>query len=568
MKPIYHVLWVYLAVFLINKGLCCVFLRLNKGLIKGRIATIPNSNKKFYAFQQIPYAAPPIGTLRFQPPVPVNAWDNILDTTKNTKICYQIGVNSIEEDEDCLYLNVYTPKLPSTNSNTSLPVMVFFHGGAFAIGDSKYSSYGPEFLVNHDVVIVTLNYRLGVFGFLSTQDEVIPGNNGLKDQLFALQWVNKNIHLFGGNSSEITIFGQSAGAASVGYHLVSKKSTGLYRAAIMESSSVLNSFGYQRNAKHFAHKIASYINASVTEESASEEILSVMLHASSTEIDKAADKVASEESYNSAQLFQGYFFAPVVELDSKNAFLTENMFEILDRGDANNVPVIIGINSEESLSQNTDVNFLTRLMKLYDNDLKALVPNNMNIVDENSKEEAGQLIRELYSGDDLLQNVPAAGIKYMSDTTFTRPVIKYTLLQSKHSELYFYQFSYDGKLGNISVVVDGTERVGHNEELAYLWRIQNEIFDNYDLSLFPESDITIQNRLVKLWTNFAKTLNPTPEKIDLFQNIIWPQVLEDNDFPYLNINENLQIKNYPKNDSFCGWERIYDQYGNRPYDSY
>ncbi|XP_970253.2 juvenile hormone esterase-like [Tribolium castaneum] len=564
MKPI---LWSYIGVLLINEGLCCIFLRLNEGVIKGRIATVPKSTKQFYAFQEIPYAAPPIGKLRFQPPVPVSGWDKVLDTTKNTKICYQIGINSTQENEDCLYLNVYTPKLPSSTSSTSLPVMVFFHGGAFAIGDSKYSSYGPQFLVNHEVVLVTLNYRLGVFGFLSTQDKVIPGNNGLKDQLLALQWVRKNIHLFGGNSSQVTIFGQSAGAASVGYHLVSEKSRGLYRAAIMESSSVLNSFGYQRNAKHFAQKIASYINASVTEEATSGEIYGVMLRASSTEIDAAADKIASEESYNSAQLFQGYYFAPVIEPDHENAFLTEKMFKILDRGGGAKVPVIVGINSEESLSRNTDINFLKRLMKLYDDDLKALVPNNMNSVDENAKVEAGKLIRKLYSGEDLLQNVAAAGIRYMSDTSFTRAVIKFALLQSKYSDVYFYQFSYDGQVGNISVTVEGAERVGHNEELSYLWRIRTEATNN-DLSAFSQNDFTTQHRLLKLWTNFAKTLNPTPEKTELFQNVIWPKVLPDNDFPYLDIDENLQVKNYPKNESFRGWERIYEQYGNGNYDTY
>lgn len=172
--------------------------------------------------------------------------------------------------------------------------MVFIHGGGFIIGNSKYSSYGPEFLLDHDVIVVTLNYRLGVFGFLSTQDRIQPGNNGLKDQLLALKWVNGNIHLFGGNSSRVTIFGQSAGAASVGYHLISGKSHGLYQAAILESSSVLNPFGYQRNAKYYADKVASFINPKIGDNPTSEEIFEVMLHASAEEIDKAADQVAAE----------------------------------------------------------------------------------------------------------------------------------------------------------------------------------------------------------------------------------------------------------------------------------
>lgn len=105
-------------------------------------------------------------------------------------------------------------------------MIVFFYGGAFLTGSYRYEIYPPEYYIYHDVVVVVPNYRVGPFGFLSTQDTTIPGNYGLKDQLFVLQWVQKNIHLFGGDPTKVTINGQSAGAASVGYHLVSKKSAG------------------------------------------------------------------------------------------------------------------------------------------------------------------------------------------------------------------------------------------------------------------------------------------------------------------------------------------------------
>ena len=94
----------------------------------------------------------------------------------------------------------------------------------------------------------------------------------------------------------------------------------------------------------------------------------------------------------------------------------------------------------------------------------------------------------------------------MSDMSFTRSVIKFAQLQCQFSDVYFYQFSYDGKMGNVSVIVEGAERVGHNEENAYLWRISSDLFYNYDLSVFPDEDLTAQNRLLTIWTNFAKTL--------------------------------------------------------------
>jgi carboxylesterase type B len=214
-----------------------------------------------------------------------------------------------------------------------------------------------------------------------------------------------------------------------------------------------------------------------------------------------------------------------------------------------------------------DLDFLSQLMAKYDEDLSALVPNGMNVKSE-LKNEAGAAIRQLYSGDDLLQNVPAAGVRYMSDTTFTRAVIKHASIQSGYSDVYFYQFSYDGKIGNVSVIVEGADRVGHNEENAYLWRIRNDMFDNYNFTIYPESDITTHNRLITLWTNFAKSMNPTPEKIYLLQNITWPVVSLEDNFPYLNIDENLEIKNYPKEASFSGWSQIYETYGQGPYDTY
>lgn len=111
-------------------------------------------------------------------------------------------------------------------NETKLPVMVFIYGGGFRDGAASYNVYGPDFLLEQDVVMVSFNYRVGPFGFLATGDEVVPGNAGLKDQVLALKWTKQNIELFGGDPSQITIFGQSAGGASVGYHILSKQSSG------------------------------------------------------------------------------------------------------------------------------------------------------------------------------------------------------------------------------------------------------------------------------------------------------------------------------------------------------
>ncbi|KAJ8871621.1 hypothetical protein PR048_027948 [Dryococelus australis] len=166
-----------------------------------------------------------------QPPQPSEPWDGVLNATQDPNICVQrniyLGSHEIEGQEDCLYLNVYTPQLPDETRETKLrPVMVWIHGGGWLSGGGILGFYSPAHLLDRDVVLVGFNYRLGALGFLSTGDKVCPGNNGMKDQVMALRWVRDNIAAFGGDPNSVTIFGQSAGGASVHYHVISRMSRG------------------------------------------------------------------------------------------------------------------------------------------------------------------------------------------------------------------------------------------------------------------------------------------------------------------------------------------------------
>ncbi|RZC41743.1 COesterase and/or Abhydrolase 3 domain containing protein, partial [Asbolus verrucosus] len=165
--------------------------QLPNGLIRGR-EDLTSQGNKFYAFEKVPYAAPPIGKLRFMPPSPAESWDGIRDTIGRNVSCYQQSADGAFESEDCLFVNIFTTKLPSVDDdNITLPVMFFMHGGGYVGGSSMWEE--PGNFLDHGVVLVTINYRLGPFGFLSTEDEVIPGNNGLKDQQFAIKWTHDNI---------------------------------------------------------------------------------------------------------------------------------------------------------------------------------------------------------------------------------------------------------------------------------------------------------------------------------------------------------------------------------------
>ena len=205
--------------------------RVNDGTLKG-------AGSEVHAFLGIPYAAPPTGDLRWRPPQKPAMWSGVRDATHYGSPCVQ-GRDS-HGSEDCLYLNVWTP---AHTADESLPVMVWIHGGGFVAGSGSDPKFDGMRLATKGVVVVTINYRLGVFGFLAHPELTAEsphhasGNYGLMDQLFALRWVKNNIAGFGGDGQHVTVFGESAGATSIGYLLVSPLAKGLFQGAILESPS-------------------------------------------------------------------------------------------------------------------------------------------------------------------------------------------------------------------------------------------------------------------------------------------------------------------------------------------
>lgn len=195
------------------------------------------------SFRGIPYAAPPVGAARWQPPSAAARWNGLRDATAFAPHCPQnaspFGLPS--QSEDCLYLNVYTPAKHSEAKKGDKPglspVMVWLHPGAFLYGEGD--DYDPRGLVKQGAVVVTLNYRLGVLGFMAhpalTSESGTSGNFGLQDQQAALRWVHSNIEAFGGDPANVTIFGESAGAVSVHAHMASPDSAGLFHRAIAQS---------------------------------------------------------------------------------------------------------------------------------------------------------------------------------------------------------------------------------------------------------------------------------------------------------------------------------------------
>ena len=202
----------------------------------GTVAGTQSGNVR--AFRGVPYAASAVGANRFRAPQPAEHWEGVRDAIELGAQCPQsLSLAGRSEEEDCLFVNVWAP----TGAN-KLPVMVWLHGGAFILGSGGDKYYDGAVLASHDVVVVTLNYRLGMFGFLShpalrTDDPAYPtaGNYGLEDQRAALEWVQRNIAAFGGDPKHVTLFGESAGGYSTCVHYLSSRTAGLFEAAISES---------------------------------------------------------------------------------------------------------------------------------------------------------------------------------------------------------------------------------------------------------------------------------------------------------------------------------------------
>ena len=216
------------------------------GQVRGSLVHVKDTDIAVHTFLGIPFAKPPVGPLRFAPPEAPEPWSGVRDGTSHPNMCLQndnlmgsedlkmmnLILPPISMSEDCLYLNIYVPAHAHEGSN--LPVMVWIHGGALTVGMASMYD-GSMLAATEDVVVVAIQYRLGVLGFFSTGDQHAKGNWGYLDQVAALRWVQQNIVHFGGNPDRVTIFGESAGGTSVSSHVVSPMSQGLFHGAIMES---------------------------------------------------------------------------------------------------------------------------------------------------------------------------------------------------------------------------------------------------------------------------------------------------------------------------------------------
>jgi acetylcholinesterase len=313
-----------------------------QGTVSGLEANLPNGGK-YHAFKGIPYAVPPIGELRFQAPRALDKFPNpVQDCSEDGEICFQRDMTTaVLGSEDCLSLNVYVPAVKSDK----MPVMVWIHGGAFMNGSGSSAMYSPEHLVQENVIIVTVNYRLGPLGFLSLPSGGVEGNAGLKDQLLALKWVQQNISQFNGDPNNVTLFGESAGGAAVHLHLLSENSRQYFHKVICQSGTSTIEWVMQQDATTKAKKLAKVCGHEG--EASDRELLEYMRSLPKEEIAMIQQiKVLTADERRRGLPMP---FKPVVEPQSQDAVVTERPLDAMKRRNLFDIPVMIGANDAEGI---------------------------------------------------------------------------------------------------------------------------------------------------------------------------------------------------------------------------
>ncbi|KAL3278477.1 hypothetical protein HHI36_013796 [Cryptolaemus montrouzieri] len=524
--------------------------RISTGFLRGTIKEALNG-KPFHSFQGIPFAQPPLGALRFKAPVPAKSWEGIRDAFSQASPHYgrelQPTITAsgkmefpILGCEDSLYLNVFTPALPHDQYELR-PVIVFIHGGAYEGGGTQ--RYGPEVLLTEDVVLVTTSYRFGALGFLSLDDPElgVTGNAGMKDLVLALKWIQQNIKVFNGDPNNVTIYGESAGASSVHYLILSPTAKGLFHKAIMGSGAAFCywALGQSDNGVKLAERLGCIGTTK-------EDILTFLQNLSPDEILKEQLNL-TERAPSAPNLF-----APVVENPcAPDAFLTENPIDLIVSGKYNHVPMIFGFNSDEgAIFSFAEVNPVAE---------ENIVPSILKLKRGGEEHTAiAKKLRTFYLRDEperterglLTEN----GKKLVSFTTFLRPVLQSTRLHSKNCEesVYLYRLSVSTKLGYLSK--GKSKGVWHADDLGYFFHVPNAP------KVQPGSleDIT-RKRFVTLFINFVKTGNPNPRKISDLIPIKWEPV-KNGEMKLLDIGKNLAMKIDPEEDSMLMWDEIFQSY--------
>nr|AQY62719.1 carboxylesterase [Cnaphalocrocis medinalis] len=459
----------------------CVLAMTESGLVCGARMKATNG-EDFVSFMGMRYAKAPIGELRFAEPQSPEPYDGIFDATTPGLVCPQLtdkllpDLPAPPQGEDCLRVNVHVPlsAVPQNSSdwdNPRLPVFVYIHGGSFITGSGNPDTYGPEYLMQKGIILVTINYRLASIGFLSLDSEYIPGNAGLRDALFALKWVKRNIELFGGDPDEITLGGQSAGGAIS--HLVSispaVKGLGLFKRGIFMSGNALANF-YTTSPISAKNVSALFLKAMGISSAIFKSPKSIHQELIKAPIEKILE--ANQYVYNKAGL--ALTFCPVQEKPQKGftTMLPKDPEVLLKEGYGKEIASIFGFTNNECQVFKP---FMIKgnLEKVLQTSQVAIVPQNLLFT--SNVLTIPVLTREIKS--EYYNGTTPTLEKYLyecTDAFYKYPVMRIAdkRLESGAEPTFVYEFGYHGEDSVIKAAVKSDwPGAGHGEDVTYFFRV-------------------------------------------------------------------------------------------------
>ncbi|KAH8292127.1 hypothetical protein KR054_006004 [Drosophila jambulina] len=486
----------------------------------------------FHAFRGIRYAEPALGELRFVNPQPVKSWSpGTFDASQDGPMCPQPWDNMTDVSEDCLRLNVYTKDVKARK-----PVIVFLHPGGFYVfsGQSKYLA-GPEHFMDRDCVLVSLNYRLGSLGFLATGTKEAPGNAGLKDQIEALRWIQKHIHRFGGDPGSVTLLGYSAGSISIGLHMISPMSRGLFHRGICMSASPYGPAKYKGNDLQLAQRQAR------------------LLKCPQEPVKEMVECMRRKPYLDYVSTYNGMFefgwnpvlnWRIVIEEDfGQERFLIEDPFKTARRGDFYKVPLITGITEFEFKSAAFWDLRNASIVSKYNTDWDRFAPIALILDrDSNQSRTASRVLREKYLPESLdkleyPKSLKGLGELY-SDALIGVAYNRFLRLMAPHTPIYNYLFRYKGRYSFLKNP-DNQEAMGpvHHDELLYLFHVGlvSPLLKQED----PENFII--ERLTRMWMEFAEKGDPHNKNDEYLKELNWIRYTAENQ-AYLEIGTELTAK--------------------------
>uniref|UniRef100_A0A8C8XEI6 Carboxylic ester hydrolase n=1 Tax=Panthera leo TaxID=9689 RepID=A0A8C8XEI6_PANLE len=471
------------------------------GRVQGRQVGVKGTDRLVNVFLGIPFAKPPLGPGRFSAPRPAQSWEGVRDASTAPAMCLQdlermdnsrFVLNGKHQhfpiSEDCLILNIYSPAEATVGARR--PVMVWIHGGALVAGAAT-SHDGSALAAYGDVVVVTVQYRLGLLGFLSTGDEHAPGNWGFLDVVAALHWVQGNISPFGGDPNSVTIFGSSAGACIVSALVLSPLAAGLFHRAIAQSGVItiptLQASNPRLLAQSFADSMACTSTSSaemlqcLREKANKEQILNMKLNTTAT------------------YTIDGTFFPK-----SPRELLRERRFH--------SVPFLLGVNNHEfGWLIPKGWGFLDKMGQMSVEDMLAILRPNLTILDI-PLEVMPTIIDEYLGGSFDAEARRNAVQEFWADLMVIFPTLNFSRnLRDSGAPLFFYEFQH--RPSSFAKIKPDWVRADHGAEIAFIFG-GPFLMDESSLLAFPEAtqeEKQLSLTMMAQWTQFARTGDPNGE---------------------------------------------------------